>query len=375
MENSKNGGWADVLRTKYMVGPSRKPKAHTRAWKAVQIGRDICGKGSKWMVGCNSFLSFWNDKWLNIGTIRSFNEGPLNRGEGEVCIKDVTMNNGWDLANLSFTFPNHILKAMRATPLRRFAMREDHRNWISSLNGDFDSRNAYLLAIDENLEAPDFHGKWIWKLQTLPKIKLFLWKCLHMSLQVKDILTQGAKIFWEHSSCPNNLKHSFSDDLVSWIKINAFESAKATGKDYDWCNFFLLDLWNLWLQRNRKAFRQQPSNPNLVQAMEMQKCEFMYCVLDPNKRTDRLLKQVKWLKPAEGWHKLNTDGSFVCTSGLSGCGGLPRDCAGQWVVGFAKTISRLAQKDKSFAKPRNRKARLCIEISIGHQHQSMVAFV
>ena len=42
---------------------------------------------------------------------------------------------------------------------------------------------------------------------------------------------------------------------------------------------------------------------------------------------DKQLKQVQWLKPSTGWHKLNTDGSVVTTNGLSGCNGLLRDCA------------------------------------------------
>ena len=71
----------------------------------------------------------------------------------------------------------------------------------------------------------------------------------------------------------------------------------------------------------------------------MQTYELMYCVLQPNVGKDRQLKQVQWLKLAEGWHKLNIDGSVVSTSGLSRCGGLLRDSAGQWVVGFAKSIS------------------------------------
>ena len=103
--------------------------------------------------------------------------------------------------------------------------------------------------------------------------------------------------------------------------------------------FFLLSLWNLWLQRNKKAFKQQSLNPNLVQVVEMQTCELMYCVLEPNTGKDRLLRQVQWLKPAPGWHKLNTDGLVVNSSGLAGCGGLLRDSVGQWVVGFTKSIS------------------------------------
>jgi len=43
MENSKNGGWADVLRKKYMAGPTRKPKAHTRLEETF-VGRALSGQ-------------------------------------------------------------------------------------------------------------------------------------------------------------------------------------------------------------------------------------------------------------------------------------------------------------------------------------------
>ena len=71
----------------------------------------------------------------------------------------------------------------------------------------------------------------------------------------------------------------------------------------------------------------------------MQSRELLYCVLETNTGKVRHLNQIQWLKPPAGWHKLNTDGSVVNTNGLSGCGGLLRDCSGQWVVGFAKSIS------------------------------------
>ena len=47
-----------------------------------------------------------------------------------------------------------------------------------------------------------------------------------------------AKYFWEHSSCLDSLKQSFSKDLMIWIKKNTSNSSKANAKDYDWCNFF-----------------------------------------------------------------------------------------------------------------------------------------
>ena len=68
-------------------------------------------------------------------------------------------------------------------------MKEDQLSWILSINGEFESRNAYLLAVGEDLSANDFHGKWAWKIKTLPKIQIFLWKCLYNSLPIKSILT------------------------------------------------------------------------------------------------------------------------------------------------------------------------------------------
>ena len=123
-----------------------------------------------------------------------------------------------------------------------------------------------------------------------------------------------------------------------WIKKNALDPSKGLGKDYDWSHFFLLGLWNLWLQQNRKAFEQQPANPMLVQVVEMQSRELIYCFLETNTGFVRLLKQIQWLKPPVGWHKLNTDGSVAGSCGQSGCGGLLRDSSGQWVVGFAQSI-------------------------------------
>ena len=36
--------------------------------------------------------------------------------------------------------------------------------------------------------------------------------------------------------------------------------------------------------------------------------------------------------------KLNTDGSFCGSTGLVGCGGVVRDDAGRWVMGFSRSI-------------------------------------
>lgn len=158
------------------------------------------------------------------------------------------------------------------------------------MNGEFDSKNAYMLAIGEDTHTPDFHGKWIWKLATLPKIQIFLWKCLHHSLPVKSVLTyrgiEGlggcefyskedenslhalrdcptAQEFWTVAKCPPSQLQSFSVDLETWIRDNAICSTQAKTKDYPWSSFFLFGIWNIWLQRNRKTFKQMAANSSL----------------------------------------------------------------------------------------------------------------
>ena len=63
----------------------------------------------------------------------------------------------------------------------------------------------------------------------------------------------------------------------------------------------------------------------------------MYCVVDPSSGNNRLVKQVQWLKPAEGWLKLNPDDSVCNSSGLARCGGLLRDSKGHWIMGCVKS--------------------------------------
>lgn len=366
MEHSTNSKWAEVLRKKYQASSIRKSKAKSRVWTAVLKGKEVCNAGSKWTIGSNSCLSFWFDKWMGAGTVRELVEGPLNLGEEFLTIKDLTEDGGWNLDSLSFNFPTAVSRDILSTPLRRFAVREDQRSWISSLSGSFDPKNAYLIAVGDDPMVPDFRGRWLWKLNTLPKIHIFLWKCLHHSLPVKSILTQRgieglggcaicpaaeetiihvlrdcpiASRFWRMSGCLSPLEKSFSVDLESWLCLNAKSNLVTRGKEYPWSSFFLFGIWRLWIQRNNKAFKQQAVNPTLLQYVEMQVREFMNCVSDPEKEKGTFEKEVRWSKPPLGWHKLNTDGSFVGAHGLAGCGGVIRDSEGCWIEGFAMSIN------------------------------------
>ena len=128
-----------------------------------------------------------------------------------------------------------------------------------------------MLATGVDPHTPDFHGKRIWKLATLPKIQIFLWwKCLHHSLPVKSVLARRgieglggyefcskddedilhalrdcptAQDFWNAALCPTPLLQSFSADLETWIRVNANctthrQKQKTTPRAYFSCLVF-----------------------------------------------------------------------------------------------------------------------------------------
>lgn len=146
-------------------------------WSVIRKGEATFAKGFKWVAGKESGLSFWIDKWMDKGTLRSLIYGLLNRGEEKVRLKDVTSFFGWNWEGLSFVFPRSILLSMKATPIPFSNQSEDQISLCLSPSGEFNMKDAYRIAnTNESKLAPrSFSGDWVWKILSLPKVKCFLW--------------------------------------------------------------------------------------------------------------------------------------------------------------------------------------------------------
>lgn len=248
-----------VLKFKYKRRPISSKASKSRSWKAILPGAVVCEQGLKWSVGNNSQLSFWDDKWLDLGTVRKSIEGPLQKGEADIRVCDIHTNGICQLHKLSFTLPPILSQSIKAIPIRTTSSSEDHLSWIASLRGEFDPKSAYLIACGANTSGGCFHGAWIWKLQTLPKIQMFLWKCYHNSIPVKTVLAQRgiqlsltcdmchgkletishvlrdcttARVFWAESNWPDEIHHTFGMEVMDWIKVNTRCNVLAKGKSY-----------------------------------------------------------------------------------------------------------------------------------------------
>ena len=127
------------------------------------------------------------DRWLNIGPIRQLIHGPLPRDIVNLRIKDVAAPYGWDWSVIPFDLPDNLKAEIQAIPTPILTRGIDKIAWSPSPKGTFELKSAYCFAIDPS-KTETFAGKWIWKLNTLPRIQMFVWKCMHGSIGVKECL-------------------------------------------------------------------------------------------------------------------------------------------------------------------------------------------
>lgn len=133
--------------------------------------------------------------------------------------------------------------------------------WAYNPQGVFDFKSAYDLAIGNDLTP--FEGEWISKLQTIPKIQYFIWKCLHNSIGVKSCLASRGinldllclvckqeietilcdckviKQVWQNLGIQNNDNAFFEGNLLSWFVVNAKFKFGATRGQIHWTSIFL----------------------------------------------------------------------------------------------------------------------------------------
>ena len=316
------------------------------------------------MPGYESNLNFWEDCWLNRGPIRYSIQGPLPQGLASLTLKDLHAPYGWNWVAIPFDIPSEIKVDIQTIPLPVVARSSDKLAWKFSAKGSFDMKSAYLLTLDQ-MEADSFSSSWIWKLQALPRIQMFIWKCMHNSIGVKECLAKrGISLDISCPLCleqPKSISHAicdcrlvkpmwqqlgshicnanfFSQDCNLWLTSNCKSSHLVKG--IPWHSLFSFAIWSLWKQRNQVVFNNKGVNPNISNLIIRQASEFMHCVTQPRCSSRMIIRQIKWEKPNTGWVKLNTDGFADIAAGTAGGGGLIRDDRGSWIMSFTRKIGK-----------------------------------
>ena len=78
--------------------------------------------------------------------------------------------------------------------------------------------------------------------------------------------------------------------------------------------------------------------PGWIKTILFKQGSIFFCMSKSCQVSSRFAIPVRWTKSLGGWHKLNTDGASCGNPGKAGGGGVIRDCHGDWVKGFSRSI-------------------------------------
>ena len=148
-----------------------------------------------------------------------------------------------------------------SNPMQLFGEKEDSLVWKFSQNGEFSTASAYDLARLEDTNPHPFSGYWLWKFDTIQKIKHFIWLCYHNSIPVRQVIaTRGiscnttcplcqsqeesivhslrhcpfALKFWKQLGTPQSLTNFLQLSLLNWIKQNCLCSNQVLINGFSW---------------------------------------------------------------------------------------------------------------------------------------------
>lgn len=130
----------------------------------------------------------------------------------------------WNFDTIRENFEERDRACIMAIPLS-IRKPPDCLTWAYSSDGKYSVKTAYMLGKSCNFDT--FHQSWIdlWKLETTPKVRHFLWRACTGSLPVRTLLK--ARHVLENDTCPwcnreaETLSHAlFSCPMVSdlWVE-------------------------------------------------------------------------------------------------------------------------------------------------------------
>ena len=323
LQTESEAPWVKVLKMKYCnqrrrVAANANKLPYSSNWLAMKRGRDTFNKGSWWLVGKVSGLNVWHSNWTNGGSLRELIHGPITQEASFLEVKDIMLDTCWDWGKIPFEIPLEIKRIIQTIPVTILSRGADKLIWAGSPQGTFDLRSAYRLAMGFDT-ITTFPASWIWKAETLPKIKTFLWRCAHNSIGVKvylerrgitqDIvcpICQGGsetilhalrdcnqlKCVWNQLGISSSNHDFWRSDLQSWLSFNGRMISNLCATQPPWKVVFPIALWNVWKNRNNMVVNKKNRNPSLAMEIVKQALEYYHCVASLRLQTHKVLKGI-----------------------------------------------------------------------------------
>lgn len=130
---------------------------------------------------------------------------------------------------------------------------------------------------------------------------------------------------WRKIGIPVPVEALFRLDVLQWLKANYQSNADILSNGVPRKTVFTFTIWALWKHKNMVAFKNTTLCPDLHSAGIKKAIDYSFCNEKSLRGKSMRTMQVQWIKPREGWFKLNTDGASLGSLGKASGGGLVRD--------------------------------------------------
>jgi len=172
--------WVQHMRAKYGSPEHffvlRSKRTDSWVWKCLLRARPFLKQGMRWKVGNGSSINFWTDSWCSEDSLVTMLDlDPSSLPEADIKVSAfITPGKQWDTPKLRHLVPNDIVQHIQSIPLP-YTDVGDSFCWGYPSSGDFSTKSATWRA-HENIgrNQADWQFKWIWNLDIMPKIKIFL---------------------------------------------------------------------------------------------------------------------------------------------------------------------------------------------------------
>ncbi|OMO56897.1 reverse transcriptase [Corchorus capsularis] len=311
-----NSLWVRLLKSKYgipddvisFVSSHGTKPVWSYSWRGLFGALKDLASGLKWRIGDGFTARFWIDRWLEKPIVDSLDEIPLYVDE-DVRVKEFILASGaWNSEFLFAQLPLDVALQVLGYPLPMVDPREDSYVWAATANGKFTTRSAYSnLLNDKGVELVG-DWRWIWRLSIPARWVYFIWLARR-----ERLVTKGLRFSWGldmDALCPlcgsavEDVLHALRDCPAARCK-QIFQDPDDVGGEGDLVRNILMTSAEVCAARLVRGASNVP------------------------------MQSISWHPPDALVVKLNTDGASCGNPGIAGAGGLIRNAAGAWLVGFA----------------------------------------
>ncbi|XP_061358638.1 uncharacterized protein LOC133302833 [Gastrolobium bilobum] len=365
--------WARILRCKYKVGAELVPmlkegRSNSNVWKGVCRSWKHVQDGVRIHIGNGCKTKFWWDKWVpKMGRLIDRTSESIPEETSNWLVGDCVNQAGfWQWPKFNKFLNDEVMEAISNIQPPSVNAGADKVCWDLSSTGTFSIKSAYK-SLNSSLVYDD-NRNWAlaWEWEGPQRIRTFLWL-----LMGEKLLTNDQRIrrnFCDDATCRicqgavEDCTHLFRDCCwsrqiwqicFSWVDISAFWSGEfqywiernlnRKKHNKEWRRLFGVICWLIWKERNNMIFNDVWKSPmelvnqakSFVHNITMSESILSMAGIQNVTREDL---QVHWEVPPPNWIKINSDGACAEEGIRMSCGGVARNCYGEWIAGFSKKL-------------------------------------